>query len=189
MVGNSSSPRMVRRVVTGVDARGTSGVMSDEEVPPVGLEAQPGTEFHWLWGSDATLPCPNSGELPACRGTLPPPGGFRFVEFTVAPGSEGLPRDEQLATEFPELADAHEGDAGGFHQTTSIGLVYVISGSVALAFDDDTETVLHAGDVVVQNGPRHAWRNRSSEPCRMLIVVIGADDAQRSGGAPSTADS
>jgi hypothetical protein len=33
---------------------------------------------------------------------------------------------------------------------------------------------LKAGDVVVQLGTRHAWRNRSEHPARMFFVLIGA---------------
>ena len=29
-------------------------------------------------------------------------------------------------------------------------------------------------DTVVQNGTRHAWRNKSSEPCRMVVFLLGA---------------
>jgi hypothetical protein len=28
---------------------------------------------------------------------------------------------------------------------------------------------------MVQNGARHAWRNPFSEPCRMGVVLIGAE--------------
>jgi hypothetical protein len=31
------------------------------------------------------------------------------------------------------------------------------------------------GDVIVQNGTRHAWRNRGTEPAAILSVMIGAD--------------
>jgi len=31
------------------------------------------------------------------------------------------------------------------------------------------------GDVVVQNGTRHAWRNRGTEPAAILSVMVGAD--------------
>jgi hypothetical protein len=27
---------------------------------------------------------------------------------------------------------------------------------------------------VIQNGTRHAWHNRSSTPCRMLSILVGA---------------
>jgi hypothetical protein len=39
----------------------------------------------------------------------------------------------------------------------------------------DSEVELGPGGTVVQNGTRHAWRNPFSEPCRMVVVLIGAE--------------
>jgi quercetin dioxygenase-like cupin family protein len=52
---------------------------------------------------------------------------------------------------------------------------YVLSGEIWLELDDGVEVYLRAGDTVVQNGTRHAWRNKSSEPCQMVVVLIGAN--------------
>jgi cupin domain len=41
------------------------------------------------------------------------------------------------------------------------------------------EVELHAGDVVIQHGTRHAWRNRSDQVAKLLVVFVGA-------AAPST---
>jgi hypothetical protein len=37
--------------------------------------------------------------------------------------------------------------------------------------------LLEAGDTVVQNGTRHAWRNRGTEPCRLVVAIFGAHHA------------
>lgn len=37
---------------------------------------------------------------------------------------------------------------------------------------DDGETVLRAGDVLVQRGTNHAWSNRSTRHCRVAFVLI-----------------
>jgi hypothetical protein len=49
------------------------------------------------------------------------------------------------------------------HTTDSIDYVMVVSGEVTLDLDDGEQTVLRAGDVVIQNGTRHAWRNHGTE--------------------------
>lgn len=49
-----------------------------------------------------------------------------------------------------------------------------MSGRVILELDDGATRELRAGDTVVQNGTRHAWRNPFDEPCRMVVVLIGA---------------
>ena len=50
----------------------------------------------------------------------------------------------------------------------------VISGEVWLELDDGVEVHLRQGDTIVQNGTRHAWRNKSSEPCRLVTILVGA---------------
>jgi hypothetical protein len=35
--------------------------------------------------------------------------------------------------------------------------------------------VLRAGDVVIQNSTRHAWRNHGTKSCTIIGVAIGAD--------------
>ena len=32
-----------------------------------------------------------------------------------------------------------------------------------------------AGETVIQNGTRHAWRNPSSEPCQIIGLLVGAE--------------
>ena len=57
--------------------------------------------------------------------------------------------------------------------TITIDFEYVISGEVWLELDDGKEVHLRAGDTVVQNGTRHAWRNKGSKPCRLVLCQIG----------------
>ncbi|TDP91858.1 cupin domain-containing protein [Labedaea rhizosphaerae] len=70
---------------------------------------------------------------------------------------------------------AMEPGAPGMHRTDSLDYVLVVSGEVTLELDDGEQTVLAAGDVVVQNGTRHAWRNHGTEPCTIVGVAIGAN--------------
>jgi quercetin dioxygenase-like cupin family protein len=51
----------------------------------------------------------------------------------------------------------------------------VLQGEATLELDDGEQTVLTAGDVVVQNGTRHAWRNHGTGPLTLLAVSIGSD--------------
>ena len=50
------------------------------------------------------------------------------------------------------------------HTTDTVDIDVVISGEVDLELDDGSEVHLRPGDCVIQNGTRHAWRNRTSEP-------------------------
>ena len=50
----------------------------------------------------------------------------------------------------------------------------VLDGDVWLEFDDGKQVHLRPHDVVVQNGTRHVWRNKSDRPVKMAFVLIGA---------------
>ena len=40
---------------------------------------------------------------------------------------------------------------------------------------DKGETVVRAGDIVIQRGTSHAWSNRSGKPCRVCFVLIDGE--------------
>jgi uncharacterized cupin superfamily protein len=37
---------------------------------------------------------------------------------------------------------------------------------------DQAETIVRAGDIVIQRGTSHAWANRSTANCRVAFVLI-----------------
>jgi quercetin dioxygenase-like cupin family protein len=50
----------------------------------------------------------------------------------------------------------------------------VLEGEVWLELDDGEQVHLKAHDVVVQNGTRHAWRNKSDKPVKIAFTIVGA---------------
>jgi mannose-6-phosphate isomerase-like protein (cupin superfamily) len=171
----------VRRVVTGQQPDGKSAFVSDTEVEPIELAIMPSTAFHRLWGSDLPPSLPTDGSRPAAPLYFPPEGGYRFYFFTLGPDSVTLPEDldigqalEELGTKLPGLGEAMEPDNPGMHTTDTVDIDVVISGEVDLELDDGETVHLRAGDCVIQNGTRHAWRNRSSEPVVIFVTLLGA---------------
>jgi quercetin dioxygenase-like cupin family protein len=67
-----------------------------------------------------------------------------------------------------------EPDHPGMHTTDTVDFDVVVSGEVYLELDDGAEVLLKAGDCVIQNGTRHAWRNRSSQPCVNAVAFVSA---------------
>jgi mannose-6-phosphate isomerase-like protein (cupin superfamily) len=174
----------VRRVVTGHSPEGKAVVASDEEVDAITLDLLPGFEFHRLWGADETLTYPDDGGPPPAPDYFPPVGGFRFGLFTVAPESMVAPDDIDIAAALAEMEEqlpgmaAHmEPDEPGMHTTDTVDYEYVVSGRAILELDDGAEVTVSAGDTVVQSGTRHRWRNPGTEPCVMLVVLLGAHRA------------
>jgi mannose-6-phosphate isomerase-like protein (cupin superfamily) len=171
----------VRCVVTGQDEDGTSVFVADSLVEPTKVSLLPGTEFHQLWGSNTPPTLPTDGRIPERHGYFPPPGGYRFGFFTLGPDSVSMPDDldleaalEELGTNLPGMAEVMELDHPGMHTTDTVDLDLVISGEVWLELDDGKEIQLRAGDCVVQNGTRHAWHNRTSEPAVLFVTLLGA---------------
>jgi mannose-6-phosphate isomerase-like protein (cupin superfamily) len=172
----------VRRVVTGQDEAGKSVFVADERVEPMVMTLMPGLEFVNLWGGDETPSLPTDGRRPAVRAYFPPAPGYRFALFTLPPeGSASLPADLDLQRamaevneKLPGMMDHMEPGSAGMHTTDTVDLDLVLSGDIYLELDDSAEVHLTAGDCVIQNGTRHAWHNRSSEPCRMLSILVGA---------------
>lgn len=125
---------------------------------------------------------PADGSPPPAPSYFPPPGGFRFGLFTLGPDTATLPADldvgaalAELAAKLPGLAEVMEPDHPGMHTTDTVDLDVVLSGEVWLELDDGAEVHLRSGDCVIQNGTRHAWRNRSSEPVVILVDIVGTE--------------
>lgn len=172
----------VRCVVTGQDASGKSVFVKDAPVAPVTLALLPGFEFHRLWGSESVVKLPSSGAAPPHPRYFPPKGGFRFGFFTIPPETQAASTVANLASAFAELqqklpgmAEVLEPENPGMHTTDTVDFDVVISGEVYLELDDGSEVLLKAGDCVVQNGTRHAWRNRSSANCVIAVTLVGAE--------------
>ena len=77
----------------------------------------------------------------------------------------------------------------GFHRTETIDFVMILEGDLTLELDDGSVD-LHPGDCVVQQGTRHAWRNRSDRPVRMAAVMVSPHgvppiEPVRPSGAPT----
>lgn len=87
------------------------------------------------------------------------------------PAAAGAEYMEKL----PGLAECFEMDAPGMHTTDSVDYVMVLEGEICLELDREDVRTLKKHDVVVQNGTRHAWRNRSDKPATLLVVLVGAE--------------
>jgi len=170
----------VRRVVTGQTEGGRSVFVSDEEVEPTTVSLLPGAEFHRIWGADAPVALPTDGAPPAAPSYFPPAAGFRFAFFTLGPDRVTIPEDldvpaalAELEEKLPGLAGAMEPANPGMHTTDTVDFDLVVSGEVWLELDDGAEVRLTPGDCVVQNGTRHRWHNRTSEPCVIAVALLG----------------
>jgi hypothetical protein len=172
--------RPIRRVVTGHDAQGRSIIASDAASPnTISISDAPAFGMTDLWVTHGA-PADNSGTGdPAARRIVlePPPRGtiFRVVEF---------PPDAQIAGKFDRVAafeaigarEALDPDGSrhpGMHRTRSVDYAIVLAGEI-WAVMDVGETLLRAGDCLIQRGTNHAWSNRSQAPCLVAFILVDA---------------
>ena len=57
------------------------------------------------------------------------------------------------------------------HETDTVDYAIVMAGEI-WAILEDKETLLRAGNVLIQRGTNHAWANRSDECARIAFVLI-----------------
>lgn len=171
----------IRRVVTGCDAHGTGVVASDRAAPAShDFASIPGMAQTLVWATEVSAPAGTADPTPAVESFVPAPGGTRFIVLRIPPdGPPGGPVDEERVRgeqlrASPGLAELFEPGSGGMHATPTVDYVTVLSGRLTLDLGDGGELTLAAGDVAVQCGTRHAWRNRGSEPAVAAIVLVGA---------------
>ena len=170
----------VRRLVTGNGPDGKSRVDIDGPTPGH-IDVQRAV-FDELWITSGTPPTVSGDTDPAdveVAVLQPPPGGVKWRCVTFRPSAEveamGGYSPEGIAAggRFDDCG-AMETDAPGWHTTPTLDFGLVLSGEIYLELDDG-EHHLKAGDCVVQRGTRHAWRNRSDEPCMMTFILISTE--------------
>ena len=136
-----------RRVVTGLNAAGRSCVLIDGEVPHF---AEKGVALVW---ATRDYPASNAGSAdpvsPYEIDMLHMPGS-NFAVCIFRPGAEAF-----------------------MHATDTIDYLVILSGRVTLVLEDG-EAQLGPGDLVVDRGTMHAWRNDTSEPCMAAVVNLPA---------------
>ena len=171
----------VHRVVTGHTHDGAATIIRDSEVEGITTPLVPGMELHRLWAGDDAPSVPYEGDVSVVGSYFPQVGGFRFGLYTVPPESAMELSDSELRKAFqdferdlPGLLSHMEPENPGMHTTDTVDFEYVLSGEVWLELDNGEEVHLKPGDTVVQNGTRHAWRNKSTKPCQMVVFAVGA---------------
>jgi mannose-6-phosphate isomerase-like protein (cupin superfamily) len=180
-----------RRIVTGHDAQGRAVILEDAPPPRVArIGGEHGPLFFEVWNTRET-PARidrNSGE-PSEEGIqlAPPKNGTRIRVLEVPPEDPSIAKltPEQARAHFAEVGAADAASHSGrgskhafMHRTETIDYGIVLEGEITLIMDEG-ETVVRAGDIVIQRGTNHGWANRGQVPCRIAFILIdGRFDAE-----------
>lgn len=112
---------------------------------------------------------------------LPEIGGTSFMIVTFPPDAtmadpafNGLAFGEEVSRKVPGLAQTFEQEDPVMHTTDTVDYGVVLDGEIWLDLGTGEEVHLNKHDIVIQNGCRHGWRNKSHAPVTMLFVLIGA---------------
>jgi mannose-6-phosphate isomerase-like protein (cupin superfamily) len=174
-------PSTYRRVVTR-NVNGKAVVQSDEPLQAYEFKTVPGYEHTLIWVNRATPDLSKEQRFDSYpNSVVPGPGGTSLHFVTFPPGSvfadpsfDAKAAQEEALVRLRGLADHFEKQDPGMHKTNTVDYAVVNEGEIWLELDDGETLHLTRGDVVVQNGTRHAWRNKGSKPVTMIFFLNGA---------------
>jgi hypothetical protein len=182
--------KVFRRIVTGHDSEGIAIIASDTSPPELRPMGPHGPRFFEVWntsGAPATIdrfgidpPVVGLSLTPPARGTR-----IRVNVFPPESSHDSSPDSKEALRQFENIggASAFTGSHGSerhalMHRTSTIDYGIVLEGEITLILDKG-ETIVRAGDIVIQRGTNHAWANRSDRDCRMAFILV---DGQFEGG-------
>ncbi len=167
-----------------VDNRdGKSQVVREGSPPSNAFTSVPGFDPSVVWGTDPAAELPWDGINPATKtkSLMPDDGGTRlwrvvFPPDTVmaSPGFDPAAAGAEYAARLPGFIEHFEAENPGMHTTPTIDYDIVLEGEITLELDDGKFIDLKQGDIVVQHGTRHAWRNRGTKHATMIFILVGA---------------
>jgi hypothetical protein len=168
----------IRRVVTGLDATNKAVVLFDSRLPL--SPGRYGIASVNLWLTDSYPPGFSFAEDPVAKpsGIWPADNGtrFRVIEFPpLDPATEAQMEASFLQKTVGDRAP-NKGLPGTHpltHRTRTVDYAVVLAGEIDMALDDAVVR-LKPGDVVIQQATNHAWINRGTQPCRILFVLMDA---------------
>jgi len=172
-----------RRIVTGHDEQARAVVLSDappSRVVPVGGPGGP--TFFEVWSTrDTPVRIDRQSGEPEENGLVlaPPKGGTRIRVIDFPPDGDAIRQltAAEANAKFGEMGGADAARSGGgaphplMHRTQTLDYGIVLEGELTLVLDQG-ESIVRAGDIVIQRGTNHAWANRSGANCRVAFVLI-----------------
>ena len=174
-------PSSYRRVVT-ENVNGKAVIQRDESLPAYEFKTVPGYEHTLIWANPTTPDLSKEQRFDRYPDSVVPgPGGTSLHFVTFPPGSvftdpsfDGEAARSEALIRLRGLADHFEKEDPAMHKTNTVDYAVVYEGEIWLELDSNETLHMRRGDVVVQNGTRHAWRNKGTKPVTMLFFLNGA---------------
>ncbi len=169
----------VRRIVTGMNSAGRSCILEDGVSPAMQLmPGRQGYRNNNLWRTLASPASVNAADsILEHAGVLPPTRGTVIRVIDIPPESPDPAEHRRqtaavFASMFPDAHhDASHGRHPGMHVTDTVDYAILLQGEL-VAILEEGESVMRAGDILIQRGTNHAWANRSQAIARIAFVLI-----------------
>ena len=170
----------IRRIVTADDAGGRSHIAEDAPAGAARTVAErPGYRAVNVWRTEAApAPIAAPDSIAQHKGILPPSNGgsiLRIIDFPPESADPAVRKQQIQATFGGIFSDAQhdkrEGAHPGMHRTETVDYAILLEGEI-WALMDDAQTLMRAGDVLIQRGTNHAWANRSDKTARIAFVLL-----------------
>ncbi|KAH8926689.1 hypothetical protein BT69DRAFT_1331089 [Atractiella rhizophila] len=148
-----------RRIVTGHNDEGKAIFVSDESfnTDPVGPSGRLG--FKALYETEKT---PANNDNP-----------FKDPMFNAL---SDIGNKEGTILRVADMAP--KGEKAFMHRTETVDYAIVLHGEVTAVLDSGEETVIRAGDILIQRGVTHGWINKGESWCRIIFVSIASHPAK-----------
>ena len=110
----------------------------------------------------------------------PPHGGavFRLIHFL--PRQRNLSNADALrmhallkSSHVPSASELTSAKDPTMHKTNTLNYMALLSGELWM-LTEVHDVLLKAGDVLIQSGGIHGWRNDGSEPAVLLAILVDA---------------
>jgi mannose-6-phosphate isomerase-like protein (cupin superfamily) len=175
----------IRRLVAGETGKGFEGIWAHvETIDPMAV----GDFKFWdIWGWDNAPTLPYDGDVGyEPYSSFPPPGGVRIQAFQFPPHYPGEAAGNSQNVDYSAISQLRRafteavphgrayGAENGMHRTDSFDFGIVISGELTSKLEGGGEQMLRPGDVYIQNGAMHLWRNDTDQPAVFVVISLPA---------------
>ncbi|EWY93476.1 hypothetical protein FOYG_06663 [Fusarium oxysporum NRRL 32931] len=86
------------------------------------------------------------------------------TEKDIAPASGSALRVVDFWPGFPAI----------MHRTASVDYGIIIEGEIDCILDNGATKTFRRGDIIIQRGTNHAWKNTGTEVCRICVTLLPA---------------
>ena len=175
---------MPKKYVMENNAQGRSHVSYEQDITTL-PEVAPKLFAMDLWVNKETPADLSGREDPTLGASFlhePPDGGaiFRIVDYM--PGQERTVEDAKRmhaaigSVHVPSDGEFKELKHPSMHKTDTINYMTLAFGEL-WALCEERDVLLKPGDVLIQKGCMHGWRNTSDKPARLIAVLIDSKPA------------